>query len=247
MVPVRLKTLFKHCIQAGVIASAFLSCLHTQAQTDGLGSWNIVNFKYNVNSKWSLFGEAQLRSLLFYNNFHYHEYKGGGTYILSKNFSITAGVGRYSTYREGGNFRTPMANDELRTWLQVNMTNALGDVQFEHRYRAEQRFTSANGYRNRFRYRLAVAAPIARKNNDKIYFSIWNELFLTNEAPYFERNRFFAGIGYEFSQNFTWQVGYVNQLDYRINDETGRNFLQTSWLFTFPWKQRKSLLQYLPQ
>ena len=46
-------------------------------QYPDLGSWNIINVKYTVNDKWSLFGEVQVRSLKFYNFFHYHEYKGG--------------------------------------------------------------------------------------------------------------------------------------------------------------------------
>jgi hypothetical protein len=54
-----------------------LSINTTSAQVFELGSWNILNFKYNNNEKWSVFGEAQLRSLNFYNNFHYYEYKGG--------------------------------------------------------------------------------------------------------------------------------------------------------------------------
>ena len=50
------------------------------AQRTDLGSWNIINVKYNMNEKWSVFGEAQLRSLKFYNHFHYHEFKGGLEY-----------------------------------------------------------------------------------------------------------------------------------------------------------------------
>ena len=48
-----------------------------QGQITGLGSWNILNAKFNINEKWSVFGEAQLRSLEFYDRFHYYEYKGG--------------------------------------------------------------------------------------------------------------------------------------------------------------------------
>jgi hypothetical protein len=33
------------------------------AQNLDIGSWNILNLKYNHNEKWSVFGEAQLRSL----------------------------------------------------------------------------------------------------------------------------------------------------------------------------------------
>ncbi|MBK7651563.1 MAG: DUF2490 domain-containing protein, partial [Flammeovirgaceae bacterium] len=53
-------------------------------QKTDIGSWNIINAKYTVSKKWSLFGEAQLRSLKFYNDFHYYEYKGGINYKATK-------------------------------------------------------------------------------------------------------------------------------------------------------------------
>ena len=49
----------------------YLSITTLSAQTFDLGSWNIVNAKYNLDEKWSVFSEAQLRSLKFYTNFHY--------------------------------------------------------------------------------------------------------------------------------------------------------------------------------
>ncbi|MBK8080356.1 MAG: hypothetical protein IPK25_08780 [Saprospiraceae bacterium] len=50
------------------------------SQSFDLGSWNILNLKYNHNDKLSVFAEGQIRSLKFYDNFHYFEYKGGITY-----------------------------------------------------------------------------------------------------------------------------------------------------------------------
>jgi Protein of unknown function (DUF2490) len=203
-----------------------------ESDLDGLGTWNVLNVKADIGERWSVFVEPQLRSLRWYDHFHYYEIKGGVTYDLSKTFSLTTGFGRYDTYQEGGDFVTPKANNEIRTWLQLQMYQYLNRMRFEHRYRAEQRWTS-NGYRNRFRYRFNTLMPI---NGPKVepgvfYLTASDELFLTDRAPYFERNRFFAGIGYEFSPLFTLQSGWMNQFDYRINDETGRNFLQISLLF----------------
>mgnify|MGYP000663078923 CR=1 FL=1 len=73
-------------------------------QYSALGSWNILNLKYSYNEKTSIFGEAQLRSLAFYNQFHYYEYKGGIYYKVYKNVELTIGAGSYQTYKEGGNF-----------------------------------------------------------------------------------------------------------------------------------------------
>lgn len=101
----------------------------------------------------------------------------------------------------------------------------------EHRYRAEQRF-NASGYRNRFRYRLGVNLPINKPSmqNGTFYLQSNYEIFFTNLNPYFERTRLFIGSGYVLNEQSTFQIGLLNQFDYRLTDETGRNFLQLSWL-----------------
>lgn len=196
------------------------------AQQDGLGSWNILNIKYTISPKWSVFGEAQLRSLRFYDDFHYHEYKGGFSYKALPNLTLSLGAGDYDTYREGGNFVTPKNNDEFRVWPQAVLTQSLKRIKIEQRYRAEFRFTS-NGYRNRFRYRLGLYYPFgkdaASENPFQLGFS--NEIFFTDREPYFERNRALLSVGYKVSKYVSVQLGYLHQFDYRINDETGRDFL----------------------
>jgi hypothetical protein len=210
-----------------------VACLSVRGQT-GLGSWNILNIKSDINKKWSLFGEGQIRSLSFYNEFHYYEVKGGVQYRLDKNFTLSVGAGSFDTYRGGGNF-TQIVNDETRIWQQVQMTQQLKRLRFEHRYRAEQRFTT-NGFRNRFRYRLGAVVPLNRATVavGTLYFNAWNELFFTNRAPYFERNRLGLILGYVAHPRLTLQLGWVNQFDYRINDETGRDFLQIGFMVDAP-------------
>ncbi len=197
------------------------------SQYPDLGSWNIFNIKYNINEKWSVFGEAQLRSLRFYDHFHYHEYKGGVNFKAHPNMTFTLGAGDYDTYKEGGSFVKPKNNDEFRIWPQVTLTQVVKNIKIEQRYRAEFRFTS-NGYRNRFRYRLGVSYPFG--NNEKGHkpyqVSVSNELFFTDKEPYFERNRALISIGYKISKHASVQLGYLHQFDYKINDETGRDFLQ---------------------
>jgi hypothetical protein len=195
-----------------------------------LGSWNILNMKYRINSKWSVFGEAQLRSLKFYQQFHYYEYKAGVIYQINNAINFALAAGDYDTYREGGNFRTPKNNDEFRIWPQVSITQPLGVIKLEHRYRAEFRFTS-NGFRNRFRYRLGLVYPFGDSGKG---FKLWqvginNEVFLTNREPYFERNRSAISISYRASKHTQLMIGYLHQFDYNLNDETGRDFLQLGY------------------
>lgn len=198
----------------------------TIAQTIDLGSWNILNLKYNHTDKLSFFGEAQLRSLKFYSNFHYYEYKGGINYKVHKNVQLTLAAGSYQTYKEGGNFVLPKNIDEFRLWPQLIFFQSIAKLNIEQRYRAEFRFTS-NGYRNRFRYRLGVSYPFGKEKNEYKPFqiSVSDEIFFTDNEPYFERNRLLFAFNYKPSKTATIQIGYLHQFDYRINDETGRDFL----------------------
>lgn len=213
--------------------SVFLLSLFTLANNNSfaqkvdIGSWNILNVKMNVTQQWSMFGEVQLRSLKFYNDFHYYEYKGGVNYNLNKNAVVSLGAGSYQTYKEGGNFKTPKNNNEFRLWPQFVLSQSFSKLKIEQRYRAELRFTS-NGYRNRFRYRLGLLHPFGKKKNDYLPFlvSVSNEVFFTDNEPYFERNRLQLAFNYKPSYNTSLQLGYLHQFDYKINDETGRDFLQ---------------------
>jgi hypothetical protein len=209
-----------------------LSINTLSAQINDLGSWNIVNLKYTSNENWSVFGEAQLRSLKFYHNFHYYEYKGGINYKVQKNVQLTLGAGSYQTYREGGDFVLPKNNNEFRIWPQVVLFQSIGNIKIEQRYRAELRWTS-NGYRNRFRYRLGASYPFGKERNEyKPYqISVSNELFFTDKEPYFERTRLLFAINHKPSKTTTLQIGYLHQFDYKINDETGRAFLVVGFYY----------------
>lgn len=195
-------------------------------QTPGLGSWNIVNLKWNASKRISFFGEAQLRSLKFYDHFHYYEFKGGASYQLMSQLNVSLGVGSYQTYREGGDFVLPKNNDELRIWPQIVLSQSVGPFKIEQRYRLEMRYTSS-GYRNRYRYRLGLSLPFGndRKGYKPYNLQLSNELFFTNQDPYFERNRVLGAMGYKVSNQLLIQLGYIHQFDFRINDEIGRDFL----------------------
>jgi hypothetical protein len=73
------------------------SITKVDAQKADLGSWNVLNLKYNFDNKWSVFGETQLRSLKFYDHFHYYEYKIGSNYKFHKNATLSLGTGSYQT------------------------------------------------------------------------------------------------------------------------------------------------------
>jgi hypothetical protein len=227
-----MKNYFFNLLIVGFLAN------YSFGQAGDLGSWNILNVKYNLNNKWSLFGETQLRSLKFYSHFHYYEYKGGFNFKAYKNVQLSLGLGSYQTYKEGGSFVLPKNNDEFRVWPQILLTQSIGLLKIEQRYRVEMRFTS-NGYRNRFRYRLGVFYPFGKEKEGIKPFQVGvsNELFFTNNEPYFERNRLNFVLNYKFSKLSSFSIGYLSQFDYKINDETGRDFFQIGYFFELSRKE----------
>lgn len=199
-----------------------------KGQYSHLGSWNILNVRYDIGDKWTLFAEGQIRSLHFYDWFHYHEYKAGVIWHNRPGMHIALAMGDYDTYKEGGDFITPKNNDEFRVWPQLTFDQKLGKVKMETRYRVELRFQET-GFRERFRQRVLFSFPLASKTS--ISFS--NELFFTSREPYFERNRVALNFNQKLSPTFSMMLGYLHQFDYRINDETGRDFLQVGGYFVF--------------
>ena len=195
------------------------------AQQKYLGSWNILNLKYKVNEKWSVMAETQLRSLKFYDHFHYYEAKALANYNVNKNLKLALGAGTYQTYKEGGNFVLPKNNNEFRIWPQCILNQNIGVFTIEQRYRAEFRYTS-DGYKNRFRYRFGLIYPFGKKEGKNIkpfQFGVSNELFFTDNEPYFERNRLLFNLNYKLTKTVLFQIGFMHQFDYKINDETGRD------------------------
>lgn len=213
----------------GKISLIIYSLLFTFVQgiSQDLGTWNILNIKYSLNEKWSLFGESQIRSLKFYNHFHYYENKVGVEYKMHREFKFALAMGDYDTYAQGDNFANPKNNDEFRIWAQLLYTHKVDRIKVEQRFRSEMRFT-LNGYRNRFRYKLGVSYPFGKseKIKDRFEVGLSNEIFFTDNVPYFERNRLQAFFMLKYNENFSFMTGYLHQFDYQINDETGRDFLQ---------------------
>lgn len=211
--------------RVAIFLSAICFLRGASAQYKDLGSWNLLNVRYVANDQLSFFGEAQLRSLRFYDHFHYYEYKGGATFKVNKGLQLSLGMGSYQTYREGGDFVLPKNNNEFRLWPQAVLSQQVLGIKIEQRYRAEMRWTS-NGYRNRFRYRLGTFYPFGkeRRGYKPYQLSLNNELFFTDREPYFERNRLQFAFNYKPGRHTTLQIGYLHQFDYRINDEIGRDF-----------------------
>lgn len=200
------------------------------AQT--LGSWNTIDFKKSTKTKYSYQLEAQLRSLRFYQDFHYNELNFTANYKYDNNLVLSILIGKHNTYTEGGNFTSPIVRDEYRLSVQASTVQKFGIFILDNRYRIEQRyFVNDNSLAYRMRYRFGLKNKITKNNN--LQFS--NEFFLAlgDRNSTFEKNRFLIGITNTFNKSYEVQINYLNQVDNRINDESGSNFLQFVNIFSF--------------
>lgn len=242
-----------------------LNCCTVSAQTSltpsaPIGTWFIGTAQLvGGEKKWGGFAEVQARSNALFRQFFYNELKGGLSYDVDKNFTLTLAGGRYATYDYNALSDGPL-NTERRLWEQVIVNQYLSRLKFEHRYRVEQRwFTFRDGthpYRNRIRYRLNAFIPLNKRTITArtFFLSLYDEIFLNPKGPTFERNRFYTGVGYQIDTHWVVQLGRVNQTNYNPASfeqgvftplsASGKNNVVVSLLFRI--SSRKSTAENLP-
>lgn len=220
---------------------AMLWCTSASAQNNKTGTWGIITVTLPGDSthRWGSYIELQTRTNEFFNQAFYYEVKGGISYDIAKNYTALIGTGRYITYDYNHLDEGPTVL-ETRLWEQMTVNQFLDRIKIEHRYRVEQRFFET-GYRNRFRYRLNMAVPLNhRKFEPKTYYiAAFNEIFLNNKPPHFERNRFSLAMGYQFDKSLTIQAGWMSQYNYTLTSAGTKNNLAINVMYRINRKNAK--------
>lgn len=198
------------------------------AQDSKTGTWGIatVVLPGDTSHRWGGYIELQTRTNKFLNEAFYYEVKGGISYDIAKNYTALIGTGRYITY-DFNDLDAPPTRLETRLWEQLVINQFLSRLKIEHRYRIEQRFFDGGDYRNRFRYRINMAIPLNHFKVDPktLFLSTFDEIFLTDKAPHFERNRFFLGMGYQFNKSLSVTGGLMSQYNYSASAAGTKNNL----------------------
>ena len=210
------------------------------SQSNKMGTWGVatVVLPSNVDHRWGGYFESQARTdELAFNNIFYYELKTGVSYAIDQNYVALIGTGKYTTYDYLDLDKGPTAK-ETRLWEQMTFTQYLSRIKFEHRYRIEQRWVNQL-YRNRFRYRLNAVVPLNAKKVQArtMFLSIFDEIFLNNKQPNFERNRISTSLGYQFTKSITVQAGWLYQYNNTTNGTNAKNNLIIN--FTYQIQRKK--------
>lgn len=231
----------KRLLSVTVLAMLIAYSFNVKAQNNKTGTWGIVTVTLPGDSthRWGGYIELQTRTNTFFNQAFYYEVKGGISYDIAKNYTALIGTGRYITY-DYDELDEPPTVLETRLWEQMTVNQVLDRIKIEHRYRVEQRFFNT-GYRNRFRYRLNLAIPINHRKVEAktLYAATFNEIFLNNKIPHFERNRFYLGMGYQFDKSFSLQAGWMHQYNYSATSAGAKDNLAINVMYRFNRKNTK--------
>ena len=211
----------------------------SQVNEAELGAWYMYFFNATFKeSSWGVQGDIQYRNWNIMGDLEQLMLRGGMTY-KPKNADIkfTLGYGNITTGAYGEDNST---TGESRIYQE-----ALFPVQFgqrfytNHRFRYEQRFVESQEFRTRYRYNLMlnIALSKAEMTDHTIYLALYNELFINgqrdigngNTVEIFDRNRFYAALGFVIRKGLNVQLGYMNQ----ITDSWSKNQLQLSLHHTF--------------
>ncbi len=183
------------------------------AQESDLGNWWIYLGDKTINSKLNWHHEVQYRNYNFIGDTEQLLLRTGIGYNLSpQNNNLLLGYGFIQSEPYLGDTGLKLRINEHRIYQQFIHKQLLSGVALQHRFRFEQRFIEQD-FKTRFRYFLSINMPITKKelNDQTLYISAYNEVFLNTAANLFDRNRIYAGIGYKFTKHMRSEIGLMNQ------------------------------------
>ncbi len=203
-----------------------LICVHgyqTRAQDDfenELGAWYMLFWNTDFgDSKWGAQGDVQFRNWNLGGDLEQLLLRGGITYKPAPEVKLTLGYGNITSGEFGESTETI---NESRIYQEALLPQKVGGrFYFTHRFRYEQRWTTAENIRTRYRYNLFLNIPLNQKelSEGAIYLALYNELFVNGQkniggglsVEHFDRNRFYSAIGYQVNSNLKFQLGVMQQ------------------------------------
>jgi len=200
-------------------------------QKSDFGNWLIYFGDKKINQKFNWHHEIQYRNFNFLGDTEQLLLRTGLGYNLTENNNnIHLGYGFIYSEPYLANSESKTRFNEHRIYQQFITKQSFGRCNIQHRYRFEQRFFE-DDFKIRVRYFLSINVALTKKQLDDktLYLSIYNELFVNTEKIFFDRNRFYSGIGFRFNSKLRTEIGVMNQ----TTTSRSRNQLNIITFFNF--------------
>lgn len=211
-----------------------------QSPSGATGNWLMFFSQTRLQNKWSIHTEVQYRSFEIMPNTEQLLLRTGVNYHINNNYSASIGYANVLNFHFDKEQIPGIQVSENRIWQQFLMKNNLGRVNFEHRYRLEQRWLQTNTddkYLNRIRYLIRATIPLNKKTVEKhtLFVTFYEELFIHFSSVPFDRNRFYGAMGYQFLENANIQIGYLAQT---VNITT-KQYLQAVVIYNIDLRKKE--------
>lgn len=183
------------------------------AQKSDIGNWFIYFGNQKINKKWNWHNEVQYRNYDFIGDINQLLLRTGIGYNLSENNNnILLGYGFIQSHSYI-NANDKVSKNEHRIFQQFITKQNIHNFFVQHRYRIEERFLT-DDFKLRFRYFLSINKPLNKPalEPNAVYLSAYNEIFLSDQSPVFDRNRLYGGIGYCINKYFRVETGFMSQI-----------------------------------
>ncbi len=203
---------------------------HERQTAQQFNNWFVPSVNIRFHKYVGLYVEGQLRFNQFIHN-QQHQFRTGLDIHVNEQISFMPVAYVYTWNYQYGEFPMAIVANEHRMFEQFFFKFKSGIVQWNNRFRMEQRWIEHNvkgtdgiiiregwTYRNRFRYRLLANIPLNHSTMQAktLFLSFWDEFFVSfgkNTTYYLpDQNRAYGGVGYKFNKNGTINLGYMHQL-----------------------------------
>ncbi|MES2732291.1 MAG: DUF2490 domain-containing protein [Bacteroidota bacterium] len=176
-----------------------------------------------LSNKWGIWLDVHARRTDFMDRWNTMMIRPGVTYYINDHVRFTAGYAYVAQYPASG---LNTVRPEHRPWQQILWTSRSKRLQTQQWIRLEERFIGKvvndqllDGYNFnwKIRYLLNLMVPLNRDFIEpKTLFFAFNDEIHINAGKnitynYFDQNRLFVGLGYQFSKTLNAQLGYMNQ------------------------------------
>ena len=194
---------------------------NAQIDENQLGAWYMLFWNAEFNeSPWGVQGDLQYRNWDIAGDLEQLLIRGGVTF-KPKNENVKFTLG-YANITSGAFGDSNAKSGENRIYQEALIPQRIGQRFFlTHRFRYEQRYVEEQDFRTRYRYNLFVNVPLTSKDLSKntLYLALYNELFINGQrrigdersVEIFDRDRFYAALGYAVKDNLKIQFGFMRQ------------------------------------
>ncbi|MCY7350446.1 MAG: DUF2490 domain-containing protein [Cytophagaceae bacterium] len=190
--------------------------------------WYVYNGDHKVSPRTEIHTEYQWRREDFIRTWQQSLARLGVAYQLLPRVKVATGFTSLVTHPYGDypTAETGIPFPERRLYQDLQVSDTLGKVALEHRFRLEQRWIGQLSgrevtdweYQNRIRYQATLNLPLQGRTleNHEWYLTVFDELFIgfgrNVGNNVFNQNRISGGIGRQFKDNFKIELAYLYQI-----------------------------------